>query len=59
MTMSAMHIKSVSAALRQIREGRNPEENNTIKVCLTPQVPIDPLVLFSYTLWTKRGLILS
>jgi len=52
MTMSAIHIKSVTAALRWIWEGRNLKENNTIKVCLKRQVPIDPFALFFNTLWT-------
>lgn len=45
MTMSAIHIKSVTAVLRWIWEGRNLKENNTIKLCLKRQVPIDPIAL--------------
>lgn len=51
MTMSAIRIKSVTL-LRWIWEGRNLKENNTIKVCLKHQVPIDPFALYSNTLWT-------
>lgn len=51
-TMSAIHIRSVTAVLRWIWEDRNLKENNTIKVCLKHQVPIDPFAHFSNTLWT-------
>lgn len=52
MTVSARHIKSVTAVLRWMWEDRNMKENNTIKVCLKHQVPIDLLALFANTLWT-------
>lgn len=50
MTVSAIHIKSVTAELRWMWEDRNLKENNRIKVCLKHQVPIDPSALFSNTL---------
>lgn len=52
MTLTAIHIKSVTAALRWMWEDRNLKENNTIKVCLKQQAPIDLSALFSNALWT-------